>query len=129
RDGKYLLSAGGGQGNSKEFFPGDDFAIRRWDLAHYLYTVEETPKELTNSLGMKLALIPTGKFLMGSPANEPGRQEHEGPQHEVTLTRPFYMGVHEVTVGQFRQFVQATGYVTEAEKPGGATNRLFPDGK
>ena len=44
------------------------------------------------------------------------------------MTRPFYMGVHEVTVGQFRAFVKATGYKTEAEKGGGAY-RSVKDGK
>jgi serine/threonine-protein kinase len=70
------------------------------------------PMQITNSIGMKLNLIPAGRFLMGSPDNEPGRervegpapgvQGREGPQHEVEITRPFYLGVHEVTVGQFR---------------------------
>jgi formylglycine-generating enzyme required for sulfatase activity len=82
---------------------------------------------LVNSIGMKLAPIPPGKFLMGSPDNEQGRDPHEGPQHEVVLTRPFYMGVHTVTVGQFKAFVKAKGYRTEAEN-GGRANRLFADG-
>jgi formylglycine-generating enzyme required for sulfatase activity len=75
---------------------------------------------LVNSIGMKLAPIPPGQFLMGSPDDQPGRRDHEGPQHEVVLTRPFYMGVHHVTVGQFKAFVKETGYQTEAEKGGGA---------
>src|SRR5262249_55004975 len=40
--------------------------------------------------------------------------------HEVEITHPFYMGQTEVTVGQFRQFVKATGYQTQAEREGGA---------
>ena len=60
---------------------------------------------LTLDLGkqatMKLALIPAGKFLMGSRADEAGRDEDEGPQREVVLSKPFYMGVHEVTQGQY----------------------------
>jgi formylglycine-generating enzyme required for sulfatase activity len=52
---------------------------------------------------------------MGSPREEKGREDDEEP-HEVKITRPFYLGKHEVTRGQFRQFVQATGYQTEAEK-------------
>jgi eukaryotic-like serine/threonine-protein kinase len=83
--------------------------------------------EDTNSIGMKLRLIPPGQFLMGSPDDEPGREAHEGPQHEVVLTKPFYMGVHDVTVGQFKAFVKAKGYQTEAEKGGGSW-RPFPDG-
>jgi formylglycine-generating enzyme required for sulfatase activity/acetyl esterase/lipase len=83
--------------------------------------------EVENSIGMKLRLIPPGQFVMGSPSGEPGREKHEGPQHEVVLTRPFYMGVHDVTVGQFKAFVKETGYRTEAETDGG-NDHLFPDG-
>src|SRR5262249_5278878 len=42
----------------------------------------------------------------------------EHPQHEVRITRPFYLGVTEVTRGQFRLFVDEEGYRTEAEKDG-----------
>jgi formylglycine-generating enzyme required for sulfatase activity len=80
---------------------------------------------LVNSMGMKLAPIPPGNFLMGSPDNESQRQEHEGPQHKVTLTRPFYLGVYPVTLGQFRAFVTATQYQTGTVD---GAYRLFPDG-
>ena len=46
----------------------------------------------TNSIGMRLALIPAGRFLMGSPPDEDRRHEDEG-QHPVEITRPFYLGV------------------------------------
>jgi formylglycine-generating enzyme required for sulfatase activity len=59
-------------------------------------------KQLTNSVGMKLVLIPKGKFTMGSPPSEPGRREEELP-HEVEITRPFYLGVHEVTQAQYQK--------------------------
>jgi formylglycine-generating enzyme required for sulfatase activity len=52
---------------------------------------------------MKLARIPAGKFLMGSPENEPGRQANEGPQHEVTITKPFHIGVYEVTQAEYEK--------------------------
>src|SRR5262249_29962174 len=57
-------------------------------------------KTLTNSIGMKLALIPAGKFQMGSPASEAEREDKE-LQHEVTISKPFYMGVYEVTQSQY----------------------------
>jgi formylglycine-generating enzyme required for sulfatase activity len=80
------------------------------------------PVDGTNSIGMKLALIPPGKFLMGSPEGEPGRDAHEGPQHEVAITKPFYMSVTTVTVGQFRAFVRENGkeggYKTQIELKG-----------
>ena len=80
------------------------------------------PVQIINGIGMKLNLIPPGRFLMGSPENEPGRDPEfpEGPRHEVTLSRPFYLGAHEVTVGQFRRFMKETGHKTDAEKNGGA---------
>jgi WD40 repeat protein/serine/threonine protein kinase len=61
------------------------------------------PPQITNSIGMKLARIPAGKFLMGSPENEPGRQANEGPQHEVTITKPFHIGVYEVTQAEYEK--------------------------
>ncbi len=74
------------------------------------------PVELTDSIGMKLRLIPTGEFMMGSPEDEEGHAKDEGPVHRVRLTKPFYLGVYEVTIEQFRQFVEATGHITDAEK-------------
>jgi formylglycine-generating enzyme required for sulfatase activity len=61
--------------------------------------------------------IQGGSFIMGSPASEVYRLDHE-VQHRVTVSG-FYMGKHEVTVGEFRQFVNATGYKTTAETSGG----------
>jgi formylglycine-generating enzyme required for sulfatase activity len=76
------------------------------------------PLEMTNQTGMMLRLIPPGEFLMGTTDEEIYATPEEKPQHLVRLTRPFYMGTTEVTVGQFRKFVEATGYVTEAESDG-----------
>ncbi|HTU19961.1 MAG TPA: SUMF1/EgtB/PvdO family nonheme iron enzyme [Gemmataceae bacterium] len=56
---------------------------------------------ITNSIGMKLAYIPQGSFIMGSPANEVDRLDAEGPEHEVEITKGFYMGVYEVTQDQY----------------------------
>ena len=80
------------------------------------------PVEYTNSLGMKFRLIPPGEFLMGSADNEAGASLNEKPQHQVRLTRPMLMGLHEVTVGQFRNFIEATSYKTEAETSGLGAN-------
>ena len=48
-----------------------------------------------------LRKIPAGSFTMGSPTNELGRDTIEGPQHTVTLSSNFYMGVFEITQGQY----------------------------
>jgi formylglycine-generating enzyme required for sulfatase activity len=63
---------------------------------------------------MKLVRLPPGTFTMGSPTSNPQRTDFE-EEHEVEITRPFWMGAHEVTVGQFRRFVAETGYRTTAE--------------
>jgi formylglycine-generating enzyme required for sulfatase activity len=59
-------------------------------------------KLLENSIGMKFVLIPKGTFLMGSPPDEEGRDDDER-QHEVTMTRDFRIGVHEVTQSQYKR--------------------------
>jgi len=62
----------------------------------------EVYTEVVNRVGIEMVRIPAGKFLRGSPANEPGRRTDEGPQHEVTISQPFYMGKYEVTQAQWR---------------------------
>ena len=64
---------------------------------------EEITLDLGNNVTMRLVLIPAGKFTMGSPDNEADRTADEGPQHEVTISKPFYMGVFEVTQEQYQQ--------------------------
>jgi len=59
------------------------------------------PRRMENSIGMKLVLIPGGSFLRGSPADEGG--DDERPQRRITITRPFYMGVVQVTQQEYRQ--------------------------
>jgi formylglycine-generating enzyme required for sulfatase activity len=75
-------------------------------------------KTVTNSIGMNLVLIPAGAFMMGSPDSERDRWDDEKPLHCVRITRSFYLGETEVTVGQFRRFVEATAYLTDAEQSG-----------
>jgi formylglycine-generating enzyme required for sulfatase activity len=63
---------------------------------------EKAPKEMTNSIGMKLVLIPAGEFLMGSPDTDKDFEAGEGPQHRVIITMPFYIGTTEVTQAQWK---------------------------
>ena len=65
--------------------------------------------------GIVLVLVPAGEFLMGSPEEEPDRSNSER-QHRRVIRKPFYLGETEVTVGQFRKFVTATRYETDAER-------------
>lgn len=55
-----------------------------------------------------LLVVPPGRFAMGSLDGERGRDE--GPVREVRIERTFALGKYEVTLGQFRRFVEATGH-------------------
>src|SRR5262249_37166963 len=93
--------------------------------------------EIGHALGRKSRWIQPAQFTMGSSADEikwllenvaeykngpkwlQDNVRDEGPARRVTLREPFYLGSWEVTVGQFREFVKATGYKTDAERGGG----------
>ena len=60
----------------------------------------EEKEDLGQGIKLDLVLIPAGKFIMGSPANEKGRSTNE-KQHEVTITKPYFMGKYEVTQDQW----------------------------
>jgi formylglycine-generating enzyme required for sulfatase activity len=62
-------------------------------------------KLITNSIGMKLARIPKGAFMMGSPESEEGRYSDEGPQHSVTISKDYYLGAYEVTQEQYQRIM------------------------
>lgn len=68
-----------------------------------------------------LLVVPTGKFLMGSPDAEDGHRGAEGPQREVEITSGFALGRTEVSIGEFREFIRATGYKTTAENEGSSS--------
>lgn len=86
------------------------------------------PPQVVNSLGMSMRLLPAGEFTMGSdatpedlaprfPAYDMARLRDlrdETPAHPVRISRAFYMGQHEVTVGQFRRFLALSGHVPES---------------
>lgn len=74
------------------------------------------------------ARIPLGRFAMGSPHRyvDEYNWTYETPARDVTIAYPYYLGVTEVTVEQFRRFAEQTGYVTDAEKQGWA---FVPDEK
>src|ERR1700680_1911778 len=76
-------------------------------------------KEITNSIKMKLVLVPAGEFKMGT--SEPDddlnkafpdatkedkeKFDDERPRHKVRITKDFYLGISNVTLAQFREFV------------------------
>ena len=86
-------------------------------------------KPIENSIGMKLAPVEPGTFLMGS-TNEFGRLAHEH-QHEVTLSAKYYIGVYEVTQAQFDKVIDKNpSYFTKSgkgkDRVGDAETANFP---
>ncbi len=73
-------------------------------------------KTFTNSIDMEFVLIPSGEFDMGSPSNEAGRSDNEGPVHRVKITKAFYMGKYEVTQRQWREVMGNNPSSSEGDK-------------
>jgi formylglycine-generating enzyme required for sulfatase activity len=103
------------------------------------------PVEITNSIGMKLVLIPPGEFMMGSPKElieeelkTPGIKDwykeqlpSEGPQHRVRITKPFYLGMYVVTQEEYQRVMgtnpsefSATGQ--HKDQVAGQNTKQFP---
>ncbi len=73
------------------------------EASDYLFTNAYLPGTIIeNTLAMKFAYVPPGTFMMGSPESEAFRDNDE-TQREVTLTRGFFMGIHEVTQEQWKE--------------------------
>jgi len=69
----------------------------------------------------EMVVVPAGSFLMGSPFDEPERDDDEGPQHRVTIAKPFAVGVYEVTFSEWDACVEdggCYGYHLEDEEWG-----------
>ena len=98
----------------------------------WLGACAQAPQVSTDTLGMAFVRVPAGEFLMGSdespevlakvyPGMERARLDalsDEAPVHRVRITRDFEMSRHEVTVGQFRAFLQRSGHVPESVADG-----------
>lgn len=101
-------------------------AARKRELPVYIVN------DFENAEAIKMVYIPSGDYTMGSShdeveklINKYGNQfreylNREKPQHKVTIKKDFYICLNEVTVGQFKQFVAETDYLTEAEKGEGS---------
>jgi formylglycine-generating enzyme required for sulfatase activity len=114
KPGKYLVGVSApGHQTQKKWINLDTGEDRTIDVR-----LRKILDEFTNSLGLRFVYISPGSFLMGSSKKDPARLSDEN-EHQVTLTKPFFMQSTEVTVGQFSQFVKATGYRTESETGGG----------
>jgi len=85
------------------------FAAAAW--AARAWAEQPQGKELTNSIGMKLVRIEAGEFIMGAGDAPPKTRDEwnqrdwdEAPAHEVTISKPFYLGATEVTNAQYERF-------------------------
>lgn len=100
--------------------------------------------DLGEDVSLEVLYIPPGKFMMGSTPEEkawatgieggatPGttRESYEGEQpRPMQVKDGFWMGRTEVSVGQFKRFIEESGYVTDAEKPDGETQVFDPEWK
>ena len=127
-----LESAGGSVGPADGVFgPRTRAALQAWQENRSLestgYLTREQAEELI-ALGRDAALareigdvfrdcadcpemvvVPSGRFMMGSPRSEEGRFDNEGPVHRVSIPSAFAVGVYEVTRGEFGRFVSSTG--------------------
>ena len=109
-----------------EIAPSGDFAGRLEDeLANArLYSIYRPGDVFFDSrltgegTGPAMVVIPVGDFRMGSSSREDGRSNSEGPRHTVRFVTGFALARTEITVGQFRAFILATGYETDARREG-----------
>jgi len=101
--------------------PAAKSARQKW--ADYL----QQPGETSNTIGMKLVLVPPGECLMGTAEEQYGAAP-EKPQHTVQIAHPFYLDAYEVTRGEFARFVSDTRYQTEAERDGGTAGAFDSKG-
>jgi len=66
--------------------------------------------DLGGDITMEFVYVPGGEFMMGSPSNEKRRFHDESPQHQVKISKGFWMGVYEVTNSQYLQFIKESSY-------------------
>jgi formylglycine-generating enzyme len=92
----------------------------------------DEPKSVKNSIDMTLVLVPAGEFMMGNQDSDEklartfsdiesrriAELADEKPVHRVRITRPFYLGKHEVTIADFKRFIEGAKYKSEAERDG-----------
>ena len=90
---------------------------------------QEQAEVVTNSIGMRLVLVPAGEFMMGAEEDrsdtldkfvycDPEWLDGELPRHRVRITKSFYTGQHEVDIAQFLTFYHAAKHKTEIERDG-----------
>jgi formylglycine-generating enzyme required for sulfatase activity len=82
-------------------------------------------KEMTNSIGMKLVLVSKGTFQMGSPIEEEGAEDDE-EQHQVTISKDYFLGATEVTQGQYEKVMGTNPSSFQKRVIGKSDSSLYP---
>ena len=93
---------------------GDQVLVIELEPVASVASVVAEPESPNRSLNPEMVTIPGGCYQMGSPESEEGRDDDER-QHRVCVD-DFQIGRYEVTVAEYRRFVESTGYKTEAER-------------
>jgi formylglycine-generating enzyme required for sulfatase activity len=83
----------------------------------------QSPKEIKNSIGMKLVLIPKGTFQMGSPIAEKVNDDEE---HQVTISKDYYLGATEVTQGQYEKVTGTNPSWFQKSRVHGSDSSRYP---
>lgn len=81
------------------------------DVKTGIYTFNDNLN--VGAVGPDMVIVPDGSFIMGDQHGVGAPNEQA---HEVHINQPFAIGKFEITVGQFREFIEATDYVTSAEQ-------------
>jgi formylglycine-generating enzyme required for sulfatase activity len=89
--------------------------LRNFSQGEFRELAEIALQRLQPVVAYNMILIPGGSFQMGSDDGE----SDEKPIHTVNISS-FYLSKYQVTVEEFKQFIDATGYQTDADKDGGA---------
>lgn len=79
---------------------------------------DKSRKTVTNSVGMRFVEVPAGQFEMGSPESEAGSRIDERPVHTVKITKPFLMGVYEVTQAEYERVIGSNPSYFSSTGPG-----------
>ena len=88
-------------------------------------TPDDVSGTITNSIGMKLVPIPAGTFMMGSPKKEKDHGDDE-VQHEVTITKDFYLGMTQVTQAQYKKVMGKNPSCFKGKVVSGEESSEFP---
>ena len=92
----------------------DKASIEEYPSGHRFRDCPECPE---------MVVVPAGSYKMGSPSSEAGRDDDEGPVHQVTIVKPFAVGIYEVTFDEWDACVVAGGCKYRDDNGWGRGNR------